>query len=155
VPTLCQTVADGDGEFDGTAGRGLFDFSFLNGIPRTTRVVLTSLAYSSGDLSGSTAGSVSIVAQKPGGTLSERILLGSAIPASTLDPTLRTENVKFCGVVLPRDPPDVGGFGSPNGAHWIVEGYTRDKEAEGTICIDYVLEPFPDTDERDSGSGAE
>ena len=42
--TLTQTTFIGQ-DFDGTAGLGLFDFSALNGLPRTSRVVLNLIAF--------------------------------------------------------------------------------------------------------------
>lgn len=150
MPTRCDTVA-GAGQFLGTAGSGRFDFAFLDGIPRTSRVVLSLLSYSSED--GGDSGSVTFFAVRPAGLLTERVLLGQGNEAEIIGPVGTQGNVKFCGVVLPRDPPSASGAGN-NGDQWRVVATTEGKTATGTVCVDYVIQPFPDTNPRDSGRGS-
>lgn len=145
MPASCQQRDDSD-QFDGTASAGLFSFSSFDVAPRTTRVTLTALSYHTE--AGGTPGDITFFAVRPG-TPFERILLGRALSADITGPGTEG-NVTFCGKVLPRDPPP-GGFGGSNGAHWEVQAFTEGKDVTGVVCVDFVLQPFPDTDERDSG----
>jgi hypothetical protein len=143
VPASCQQ-RDGADQFNGTAAAGLFLFSSFDVIPRTTRVVLTALSYHTGS-NGGAPGDITFFAVRPAVTF-QRILLGRALSAEIIGPSTEG-NVTFCGKVLPRDPPG----GGSNGAHWEVQAFTQGKNVTAVVCVDFVLEPFPDTDERDSG----
>lgn len=155
MPASCQTLVDAV-QFDGlTVGTGRFDFDQLNGIPRSTRVVITSIGYTTiSPLSGGSPGDLIVYAVRH--TIAppvnpERIILGSAEAVEMLTLDARGA-AKFCGIVLPRDAP-VGSVGGDNGRHWRIEVLTEGKEETASVCVDYVLQPFPDTDERDSGRG--
>lgn len=107
--------------------------------------MLTSLSYHTEP--GGVPGDVTFFAVRPG-TPFERILLGRALSVDILGPGTEG-NVTFCGKVLPRDPPP-GGLGSGHGAHWEVQASTEGKTITAVVCVDFVLQPFPDTDELDS-----
>ena len=156
MPASCQTLVDAV-QFDGlTVGTGRFDFEDLNGIPRSTRVVITSIGYTTDSpLSGGSPGDVIVYAVRD--TLSppvqsERIILGTAEAGDMITLDARGA-AKFCGIVLPRDPP-AGSGGGDNGRNWRIEVLTDGKEETASVCVDYVLQPFPDTDDRDSGRGS-
>ena len=144
MPITCQK-RDGGDQFDGTTDAGLFDFSQYDRIPRTTRVTLTCLSYHTDE--GGTPGDITFFAVRPSDP-DERVLLGRAVNNEIIGPS-DEGNVTFCGKVLPRDPAP-GGIGGQNGPHWQVQAFTEGKDVDGWVCVDFVLQPFPDTDELDS-----
>lgn len=107
-------------------------------------MVLTILSYHTA--AGGTPGSVAFFAVRPGGNPTEQILLGRGVSPDIVGPG-DEGNVTFCGKVLPRDRPPAPAL---EGAQWEVRVFTEDKDVDATVCVDWVLEPFPDTDERDS-----
>jgi hypothetical protein len=84
------------------------------------------------------------------GVPTQRILLGYVMPAAALGPTPETGNVTFCGRVLPRNDPIPSAVSPEQGPHWRVQCFSVDKLAAATVCVDYVIQTFPNTDARDS-----
>lgn len=139
----CQ-LADGATQFDGTVDKGLWNFDAdFRDLPRTTRVVLTALSYHTD--TGGNPGDISFFAVRPGGSSLERILLGRATQAQITGPG-DEGNVTFCGKVLPREPV----VGSLANQFWNVVAISEGKDVDASACVDYVLEPFPDTSPQDS-----
>lgn len=127
---ICQAVA-GAGQFTGLVGAGLFAFGSHDALPLTTRVVFTVVAYATvvGD-----AGDVSVYMVRPGGSTTERILLGRGLQADITGPD-GDADFKLDGQVLPRDSA---------GQNWELRVTTTGKGVTGTVCIDYVLAPYAD-----------
>jgi hypothetical protein len=136
-----QTLA-GAAQFTGLPGAGLFDFSRYDNIPRTTRVVLTTLGYSELFVAAPLTTTLEFRAVRPGGTPTEFIILAIATPATmvTVDGNLL---MRGCGIVVPRE----AGNG---GAHWQVTIATTLKLETASATVDHVLCPYTDTDVRDS-----
>ena len=144
MPTETQTVAAGE-NFDGTAGKGLWQWADLDSIPRTTRVVLTCESLATGSPAG----------EDPPPPLSQaswffrrrvlidpqnRIILDRADASAMVDPESNLADRTICGRVVPRDL---------NGEHWELVLFTKDGEAAMSAHVDYVVQPFPDTSDRD------
>lgn len=144
VPATCQ-LTDAGTQFDGTAGQGLYTFGDYRRLPRTTRIVLTLVSYHTAD--GGTPGDITFFVVRPGGNVLHRALLGRATAAQMTGPGT-AGNVTFCGKVLPRDPegPDPGNSGD----FWDVIAISEGKDVAASVCLDFVLEPFPDTSPEDS-----
>lgn len=144
VPATCQ-ITDAGTQFDGAPGQGLYTFGDYRTLPRTTRIVLTLLSYSTAE--GGTPGAITFFAVRVTGAPLERVLLGRATAAQMTGPGT-AGNVTFCGKVLPRDPegPDPGN----QGAFWNVIALSEGKDVAASVCLDFVLEPFPDTSPEDS-----
>lgn len=140
MPVTCQ-LTDAATQFDGTAGQGLYLFSNLRNVPRTTRIVLTALSYHTA--TGGNPGDITFFAVRTGGDPLERMLLGRATAAQMTGPG-DEGNVTFCGKVLPRDPPQ------RNDTFWDVIAISEGKDVAASVCLDFVLEPFPDTSPEDS-----
>ena len=139
----CQTRADAD-QFDGlTPTTGFFSFANLQGLPRTTRAVLTSLSYVEDTAGPALTTTVQFWAVRPGGTPTERIPLGDGDAATGLLNANGNARLKLCGIVLPREPGE-------DGEHWNVMAITQNKTQTGTVCVDFVLCPYPDTGDHDS-----
>lgn len=132
-------------QFDGVGvGTGLFTFANLGLIARTTRVVLTSLSYV--EIEGPpfpVATNVQFWAVRPGGIPTERMPLGDGESAVALLNVLGDARMRLCGIILPREPGD-------DGLHWNVEAITQNKTQTATVCVDFVLCPYPESHERGS-----
>lgn len=137
-----QTLA-GVAQFTGLAAAGLFTFSEYNRIPRTSRVVLTILSYTEIPAGPALTTNVQFWAFRPGGTPTEKVALGDATAAGDLLDANGEARLRLCGIPLPREPGDAGAF-------WEVRAFTQNKSDDATVCVDFVLSPFPDTSERDS-----
>lgn len=139
----CQTLADAT-QFDGlTVTTGLFRFTRWQEIPRTTRVVLTALSYVELDDGVPLTTNVQFWAVKPGGLATEKMPLGDGTAAGGLLDINGDARLRLCGIVLPREPGD-------GGIIWDVQVLTQNKTETATACLDFVLCPYPDTNERDS-----
>lgn len=138
MPVECETITGSD-QFTGVAGAGLFDFDQYTRIPRTTRVVLTSIAYTELRQGDDLTTNVTVHAVRPGGLPTERMILGRGLASETLlDPITGNAELRLCGIVLPREPGD-------NGQFWQIEVVTVDKTETGSACVDHILSPYPDT----------
>ena len=134
MATTIQTVA-GVGQFDGTAGAGLFSFAQWDAVPRTTRVVVTLASYAA--VTGGNPGDLlEFYFRRPGGAATERALLLRADGTEIAGPA-GDGDVTICGRVVPRDPGD-------SGQHWELVAFTTGKTVTASVCVDVVLEPFPD-----------
>jgi len=141
------------GEFDVTSGRGLFDFSAFDNLPRTSRIVLVSVSYSERiAFAGPTPGGFFVYLIPFQGAIptppeTQRILLGNVTPADALGPAAENlANVTFCGRPLPRSDPSSG----REGRQWLVQCFSPEKSGEATVCVDYLIQPYPDTSERET-----
>ena len=144
MPTETQSVVAG-ANFDGTAGKGLWQWADLDNVPRTTRVVLTCESLATAGAGG----------EDPPPPLSQaswffrrrvfinplnRIILDRADASVMVDPETNLADRTICGRVVPRDE---------NGQHWELVLFTLDGEADMAAHVDWVVQPFPDTTDRD------
>ena len=126
-------------QFDGTAGAGLFTFTRLDAMPRTTRVVVHSAAVA---IDG-TVTTARIFYRRPGGAPEERILIGAGNTTTMIDPVDPTPgaDLSVCGRVVPRDE---------SGVHWELVVITTGKVGDGAAIVDWSLQPYPDTSPQDA-----
>lgn len=141
-----QTIAVAGDQFDGlTFTTGIFPFEKWNEIKRSTRIVLVSVAYAAE--AGGASGDVTFYLRSTAaGPSTRRILLGRGAQADITAPDGRAD-FSVCGKVLPRDS---------DGEQWFLEAVTVGKNTAASVVVDVVLQPFPDTTDRDSdepGSG--
>lgn len=130
-------------EFNGTAGQGLFTFTRYNRIARTTRVSILTIAYTE-IVDAPITTNIRVFASRPGGAPTERILLGAGLyEHGLLDPVNGNAYLKLCGIILPREPKNFG-------EHWQIEVLSDGKQNDGSLTIDHVMCPAPDTDPEDS-----
>lgn len=141
MPIDCQ-LADAATQFDGTAGKGLWVFTSFRNLPRTTRIVLTALSYHTA--AAGTPGNITFFAVRAGGDPLERLILGRALSADIVGPGTEG-NVTFCGRVLPRQPPSA----IDGNEFWQVIAISENRDVAASVCLDFVLEPFPDTSPSD------
>lgn len=139
MPGLVYTdLLFGAVDYNGTAGLGLFDWDALNGIPLNTRILITSLAYAT------EAGSPGNLAChfRPQTVFPtpdvNRMIAAQALEADIIGPT-GAGDIRFCGILVPRS---ISG-------HWRLHCVTTGKQVNGQISVDWVIVPYPDTDERD------
>lgn len=137
MPVDCQTRA-GAAQFTGAAGAGQWTFTSYDALPRTTRVVLSVLGYHAA--AGGSVGDIAFYAVRPGGAATERVLLGRATAAQMTGPGTEG-NATFCGKILPREP---GG-----GVFWQVIAVGSGKDVDASACLDFLVQPYPDTSPED------
>lgn len=130
MPTLFQTVA-GVGQFTGLAGAGLFEFSFLDNIPRTSRVVLHIVAYHA-EAGGNPGTLFEALYVRPAGAPTQQILLGRTLAAQILGPA-GDGDVRYCGTVVPRDR---------SGQNWELVCRSTGKTVDATVSVDYTIESY-------------
>lgn len=141
--SITQTLA-GAAEFDGLTGTtGQFQFSAQNNLPPSSRITITTLSYHCGV---GASGEITFYMRPVTAAATERILLGRQTQANATDPNSGLADFKVAGFVLPRSK---GSF-----AHWLIEATTDGKEVTASVILDYVIEAFPDTTERDTKAGA-
>ncbi len=137
---VIQTLAGG-AQFDGlTNSTGLFSFTNFSMQPKTTRIVLTSISYATAAVI--VPGDIAFFLRKPGGLATERVLLGRGLQANILGPA-GDGDFSVCGKVVPRDV---------NGTNWTLHAVTTNKNADASVVVDFILQPFPDTSARDSAA---
>jgi len=76
------------------------------------------------------------------------IAFGIAGPGGKLvNPITAAGELRACGITVPRDlPTDT----KNPGQHWQVHLATKNKLITATACLDWMLCPYPDTDDHDS-----
>lgn len=139
MPMIFQTLA-GAVDFAGGVGSGLFTFDQFQNIPRTSRIALATLGYKSEV--GDATTEVSFYATFVGAAPSERILLARGVAPTIVAPDTSVE-VTFCGRVLPRTH-------ASTGEQWRILAFTTGKSVTGTMFVDYIVTPFPNTNPADS-----
>jgi len=118
-------------QFDGTVGAGLFSFSRFDGMPLTTRVMLTTIAYAK---SAAPAETVVAWLRRPGGLPTERIIVLNGTTLGIANAQGGTD-IAALPVVVPREP---------NGQNWELVVNTQSKNADATVSVDFVLQLHPD-----------
>lgn len=147
MPTLRLTIA-GAAQFTGFPGAGLFSFLAFDRLPRTTRIQILNVSYAA-DPGGNPGTLFEAFAVRVGIVPTERMLIGRATTTQIVGPA-GDGDVRFCGIALPRDDPDpFPGIGL--GAFWNIVVRSQGKDVDATVCIDYVVAPYPDTTPEDSG----
>ena len=137
---VIQTLA-GAAQFDGlTNSTGLFVFSNFDNQPKSTRVVLTAISYATATVIA--PGDIAFFLQLPGGAATERILLGRGLQADITGPA-GDGDFSVCGKVVPRNN---------DGTNWTLHAVTTNKNANASVVVDFILQPFPDTSDRDSAA---
>lgn len=145
--TLIQTVA-GATQYDGTAGKGLFDFSFVDSLPRTTGVIIHTLSYFEESSGPPLTTNVQFFSVKPAGVPTARVPLGDGEAAAGLLDVNGAARLKLCGHVLEKNP---GKFGTDDqGLMWAVLCFTKMKTENATITLTYDLCDFNESDLRGS-----
>jgi len=136
VALLVQTVA-GAGQFDGTAGAGLFVWP-IAALNRTTRVRIHWISiHIDGD--AAPVARIDVVFRNP--STAVPMLLGRGLAAAVVGPVPAVDGADFvlpCGIV-PR---------LNTGEHFELQVFTVAKTVAGSVTVDYSLEPWPDTDPR-------
>ena len=134
-----QTILGG-AQFDGlTFATGIFDFEKWSNIARSTRIVLSSIAYAAE--AGGASGDVTFYLRSTAPTaITQRILLGRGEQTAMTAPDGRAD-FSVCGKILPRDN---------DGTQWFLEVVTTNKAVNASVVVDVLVQPFPDSTTNDS-----
>jgi hypothetical protein len=133
-----QSVA-GAAQFTGLAGAGLFTWSSVELIPRTTRVFVHTVGI---HINGAAAPVTELVVRLRNPASGDLILLGRGLAADIVGPAPLVDGADFTLTcwTLPR---------LTTGEHFELQVFSLGKTATGTIQVDWSLQPWPDTSERD------
>ena len=133
-----ETVA-GAAEFTGLAGAGQFRWDMVH-MPRTTRVLVQTVAMHI-DGGADPVQRIDIFFVDP--DTGTRILLARGLAAQVVgpDPTTDGADLTICGRVVPRNA---------DGTCWRLEVITQGKTETGTAVVDFTIQPWPDTTDRDA-----
>ncbi len=143
MPTEVQTLPGGT-NFTGIVGAGLFNFSTrFSNLSRSTRIVINSVAYTEIKTAFDIQTNVRVQITRPGGGATEYAIVGNGIAAENLIALNDAAELRLCGLALYREPGDGGLF-------WDLQVFSEMKLHVGTVSVDYLICPFPETDERDS-----
>lgn len=124
------------------AGQGFFSMQEFNALPRTTRLLVKFCYYELNDFP--TATNIWFWAIKPGGTATERCLIGRGqYEHGLLDPVTNQALLKLCPDCVPRNQGNKGAF-------WDVGVFSTGKVNVGTVTMDTIVCPNPDTTREDS-----
>lgn len=149
MPTLRLTIA-GAAQFTGLPGAGLFSFFPFNALPRTTRIQIMNISYAA-DPGGNPGTLFEAFVVRPDIVPTERMIIGRATTTQIVGPA-GDGDVRFCGIALPRDDPDPFPF-LGLGQFWNIVVRSAGKDVTATVCVDYVVVPYPDTSLEDSQLG--
>ena len=144
MPVETQSVDPGE-DFNGTPDRGLWEWHDLDRIPRTTRVsvVCASLATLDSQEEGRPPlERASWFFRRRAGGPNDRILLDRADASAMVDPLTGVADRTICGRIVPRDQ---------DGEHWDLVLETREGMSNMSAHVDWLIQPFPDTSDRDPG----
>lgn len=149
MPTIARDLAAGAGDWPGGANQGLVAFNQFNLSPRTTRVRIHRIAwFASAPAVAPAVQRVTIeLRENPVIVATRRVILVDAISGTSTDPARfdNTASVVLCSEIVPRLL--AGGVL----AHFALLVTTAGIAADvaSSLLVDFDLEPWPDTSDRD------